>query len=106
MRGGFEYGGIFFSLVLKPSRVSRSPNPAIHLSLLGQFPNEFTQIGCPPASGEIPSSCCGVARDSVIAVVTHRNIVEKRVLPTERDQQIEFKIQKAQRVSCYRLAWR
>ena len=63
--------------------------------LMGKFPDDFAQIGCPPSTGKIPSNSCTVAGDSVEAVVTVRDIVEELRLPNERSERIQFKIQKA-----------
>ena len=82
------------------SRYKKSDELASVNLLVGHFPDEFAQIGCPPPTGEIPSSSCGIARDSVEAVVTDRYIVEKLRLPNERNERIQLKIQKAQRVAC------
>src|SRR6516225_48025 len=81
------------------SRYKKSDELASVNLLVGHFPDEFAQIGCPPPTGEIPSSSCGIARDSVEAFVTDRYIVEKLRLPNERNERIQLKIQEAQRVA-------
>jgi hypothetical protein len=81
------------------SRYEKSHELASVNLLMGEFPDEFAEIGCPPPTGKIPSSSCAVARDSVEAVVTDCDVVEKLRLPNERNERIQLKIQKAQRVA-------
>ena len=91
---GRAFASRYFDHPLGDEWIERHDRPASVNSLPGQFPNELPQIGGPPPTGEIPSNSCAVAMDSVEAVVTDRDIVEKLRLPNERGERIQFKISK------------